>query len=52
MEEWSYTSTHPVGHTGPVTGSIYIYLFINKSNYLCGHNIFKEDMFVTKLVKQ
>ena len=20
MEEWSYTSTHPLGHTGPVTG--------------------------------
>ena len=24
MEEWSYTSTHPLGHTGPVTGSIYL----------------------------
>jgi hypothetical protein len=22
MEEWSYTSTHPLGHTGPVTGSL------------------------------
>ena len=27
MEEYSYTSTHPLGHTGPVTGSLYIYLF-------------------------
>jgi len=24
MEEWSYTSTHPLGHTGPVTGSLYL----------------------------
>ena len=26
MEEYSYTSTHPVGHTGPATGLLYIYL--------------------------
>jgi hypothetical protein len=24
MEEWSYTSTHPLGHTGPVTGLLYL----------------------------
>jgi len=29
MEEYSYTSTHPLGHTGPVTGSLYLYLFIS-----------------------
>jgi len=23
MEEYSYTSTHPLGHTGPVKGSLY-----------------------------
>jgi len=23
MEQYSYTSTHPLGHTGPVTGSLY-----------------------------
>jgi len=28
MEEWSYTSTHPLGHTGPVTGSLYIYFLL------------------------
>ena len=27
MEEQSYTSTHPLGHTGPVTGSLYLYLY-------------------------
>ena len=26
IEEYSYTSTHPVGHTEPVTGSLYLYL--------------------------
>ena len=24
MEEQSYTSTYPLGHTGPVTGSLYL----------------------------
>jgi len=24
MEEQSYTSTHRLGHTGPVTGSLYL----------------------------
>jgi len=28
MEEKSYTSTLPPGHTGPVTGSLYILLFL------------------------
>jgi len=28
MEEYSYTSTHPLGQTGPVTGSLYLYLFL------------------------
>jgi len=25
MQEYSYTSTHPLGHSGPATGSLYIY---------------------------
>ena len=28
MEEQSYTSTHPLGHTGPVTGKRYLYLYL------------------------
>jgi len=24
MEEYSYTSTHPLGNTGPVTGTFYV----------------------------
>jgi len=35
MEEKSYTCTHHLGHTGPVTGSLYLYL-------LHGTNISKE----------
>ena len=34
MEEYSYTSTHPLGHTGPVTGTLYLlplYIYI----YVC-----------------
>jgi len=27
MEEQSYNSTHPLGHTGPVTGSLYLFTF-------------------------
>jgi hypothetical protein len=28
MEEYCYTSTHPLGYTGPVTGSLYLYYFL------------------------
>jgi len=28
MKKYSYTSTHPLGHTGSVTGSLYIYIYI------------------------
>jgi len=28
MEEQCYTSTHPLGHTEPVTGKLYLYLFM------------------------
>jgi hypothetical protein len=27
VEEYSYNSTQPLGHTGPVTGLLYLYLF-------------------------
>jgi len=31
-EQLSYTSTHPLGHTGPITGSLYLYLYVS----ICG----------------
>ena len=30
MEEYSYTSTHPLGHTGPVTGALYLFNYISR----------------------
>ena len=27
MEEYSYISTHPLGHTGPVTGTLYLFIY-------------------------
>jgi hypothetical protein len=38
MEEYSYTSTHPLGHIGPVTGSLHqeeISTFTFKIQYKC-----------------
>ena len=37
MEEQSYTSTHPLGHTGPVTGSLYLLPYIYIYIYICTH---------------
>ena len=34
MEQYSYTSTDPLGHTGPVTGSLYLYLYNTASLFL------------------
>ena len=31
VEQYSYTSTHPLGHTGPVTGSLYPLPSTNKT---------------------
>jgi len=46
MEEYSYTSTHPLGHTGPVTGKnfsfyeggLYIQVY-RTGHYTCSCNI-------------
>jgi len=38
MEEKSYTSTHPLGHTGPVTGSLYL-LYIYIYIYVCVQSV-------------
>jgi len=34
MEEYSCTSTHPLGHTGPVKGSLYLYLYLGDEREL------------------
>jgi len=43
MEEWSYTSTHPMGHIGPVTGSLY--LFFNETFNNNNLNVFFNYFF-------
>jgi len=30
MEEYSYNPTQPLGHTGPVAGSLYLLFYISK----------------------
>ena len=32
MEEYSYTSAHPLGHAGLVTGSLYLFTFYRPLN--------------------
>ena len=43
MEEQSYTSSHPLGHTGPVTRSLYLYI-------ICSRNFFPENCAVYELI--
>jgi hypothetical protein len=40
MEEYSYTSTHPLGHTGPVTGLLYLQF----SGYVLWHWEFRSGV--------
>jgi len=43
MEEKSYTSTHPLGHTGQVTGSLYLYYPVPLARYYkCSLKLFTE----------
>ena len=42
MEEESYTSTHPLGHTGPVTGSLYLFIY---SKYIVLYSCIIKDHF-------
>jgi hypothetical protein len=42
MEEKSYNCTHPLGHTGPVTGLLYLYWSSNMES--TGGNLFKPPI--------
>ena len=37
MEEYSYTSTHPLVHTGPVTESLYLFFYIHTHTHTHTH---------------
>ena len=48
MEEYSYNSTHPLGHTGPVTGSLYVCTFLlQQTNTISPYN--KHGPYVTEV---
>ena len=50
MEEQSYSCTHSLGHTGPVTASRYHFLlFYGEAIFFCGHKILAESVSVTQL---
>ena len=42
MEEYSYTSTHRLGHTGLITGSLYL-IYI----YICCNAVKREEISFT-----
>ena len=44
-EQYSYTSTHPLGHTGPVTGSLYLYLYLQWFKYCITSGCFRFIIF-------
>jgi hypothetical protein len=46
MEEESYTSTHPLGHTGPVTGSLYLYIYIYTHTHTHTHTRARARAYV------
>jgi len=51
MEQLSYTSTHPLGHTGPVTGSLQLFTFLLYMLYIlifCTVITLKETVTVNK----
>ena len=35
MEKYSYNSTYPLGHTGPVRRKLYLYLYTHTHIYVC-----------------
>jgi hypothetical protein len=40
MKKWSYTSTDPLSHTGPVTGLLLLLLVITAAIRLIVHTVF------------
>ena len=47
MEEQSYTSTHRLGHIGPVRGSLYLYV----GEYLVYPKMEATDLFLKFVTK-
>ena len=49
MEEQSYTSTHPLGHIGPVTGSLCLFTFIFSKSKVFDRLVCCAAQFGTRL---
>ena len=54
MEEYSYTSTHPLSYTGPVTVKLYLFLLTHSLTHSLTHwsRVFLEKLTGLKLVKK
>jgi len=50
MEEYSYTSTHPLGHTGPVTGSLYLLSVATVHLNISSHFSLRWDILTWKVL--
>ena len=48
MDEYSYTSTQPLGHIGPVTGSLYHYSFASEAESAPGTECDRKDYIKVK----
>ena len=46
MVEYSYTSTHPLGHTGPVTGSLYLFIILYTTLIDLFHSAISDRLFL------
>ena len=49
MEEWSCTSTHPLGHTGPVMGSLFYTDLIKYTAYSCSQKHHIQYISITQV---
>ena len=52
MEEYSYTSTQALGHTGPVTGSLYLFTFLILTAFTIRYRFYTSYLFAQQTVKE
>jgi hypothetical protein len=53
MEEYRYTSTQPLGHTGPVEGTLYLYLYLrNDVHGIDKHVLYNNISFAQNVRKK
>jgi len=52
MEEKSYTSIHPLGHTGPVVGSLYLYLYTHMYIHMYIHTHTHTHTYIYRMSQE